>query len=81
MGIEYKRNQAYFKDMVTADDAEPFLDWLQKQKKAKISLSKVSHIHTAVLQVLMAGDFVIQSWPKDNSLLNWLTEALKENKK
>lgn len=77
MGIDYKKNRAYFKDTVTLDDAEPLLNWLQKQKKAEISFFKVSHIHTAVLQVLMAGEFVVTAWPKDKILQSWVKGALE----
>lgn len=77
MGIEYKKKRAYFKDTVTADDAEPLLQWLQKQKKPEISFSEASHLHTAVLQVLMAGDFIVTAWPKEANLFQWLKEALE----
>ena len=39
MGIEFTRNLAQFRDVVSVDEAEGLLEWLQKNPAARIDLS------------------------------------------
>jgi len=59
------------------EEAEPLLEWLQKKPKAKVDLSKCTHLHTANLQVLMAAKPDVANWPEDIELRAWLEAALK----
>lgn len=77
MPIEYKRKQAIFQDIVSVEDAEELLGWLQKRTSAKVNLSACTHLHPANLQVLMAAKTQIAAWPKDKDLHAWLESALK----
>jgi hypothetical protein len=54
MGIRYLKKHASLEDIVTVEDAEPLLEWLKKQRKPAVNLSKCKHLHAAALQVLMA---------------------------
>ena len=76
MGIEYKKNLAVFSDVVSVEDAEALLEWMQKKSAARVDLSACTHLHPANLQVLMAAKPVISSWPKDAGLASWLKPAL-----
>jgi hypothetical protein len=76
MAIEYKKNQAVFSDVVSVDEAEPLLDWLQNKNSPKIDLSSCSHLHPANLQVLIAAKIQIAVWPKDENLRAWLQTVL-----
>ncbi|TCT23022.1 hypothetical protein [Thiobaca trueperi] len=76
MTIEFKRNLAVLRDMVTVEEAEGLLEWLQKKPTAKVDLGACVHLHAANLQVLMAAKPVIQVWPADAALRLWLESAL-----
>lgn len=53
MAIRYLKKHAALEDIVTVEDAETLLDWLKKQPKPAVNLSKCQHMHAAVLQVLL----------------------------
>ena len=36
MAIEYKKNQALFRDVVSVEEAEGLLEWLQKKSSARV---------------------------------------------
>jgi hypothetical protein len=76
MPIEYKKNLAVFSDMVSVEEAETLLEWLQKKSAARVDLSACTHLHPANLQVLMAAKAAISAWPADAGLAAWLKSAL-----
>ncbi len=76
MAIAYTKKQAVFSDVVSVDEAEGLLEWLQKNAAARIDLAQCSHLHPANLQVLMAARPVISAWPADTQFANWLKSAL-----
>jgi hypothetical protein len=76
MAIEYKKSLAIFRDVVSVDDAETLLDWLQKRPAARVDFSACSHVHPANLQVLMAAKTPVVEWPKDAVFADWLKSAL-----
>jgi len=77
MPIEFKKNQAVFREVVSVEEAEGLLGWLQKKSSAKVDLTACTHLHPANLQVLMAATPRIASWPKDANLRAWLETVLK----
>lgn len=77
MAIEYKKKLAIFRDVVSVDEAEGLLEWLQNKPAAKIDLEDCTHLHPANLQVLMAAKNRIIAWPDDVDLCAWLEPALK----
>lgn len=77
MAIEFRKNQAIFRDVVSVDEAEGLLEWLQNKPSARIDLTGCTHLHPANLQVMMATKCRIASWPADENLYAWLEPALK----
>jgi hypothetical protein len=77
MPIEFTTDQAIFRDIASVEEAESLLEWLQKTPRAKINLAACTHLHTANLQVLMAAQPEIASWPENIELRAWLEAALK----
>jgi len=77
MPIEYAEKQAVFRDVVSVDEAEGLLEWLQDARSAEADLSCCSHLHPANLQVLMAAEIAITAWPENANLRAWLETALK----
>ena len=69
-------------DTVTADavptveDALPLLEYLQSQAGARVDLGACTHLHTAVLQVLMAARPTMVTLPRDAFLARWLPGVL-----
>ena len=76
MSLEFKRNLVLFKDVVSVEEAEVLLEWLQKKNVVKVDFSDCSHLHTANLQVLMAAKVTIKAWPKEAVFATWLQSAL-----
>jgi len=76
MPITYRKKSAIFDSLVTVEDAEDLLQWIQKNPQGKVDLSGCTHLHAANLQVLMATRIAIVALPKDAALKNWLTAAL-----
>lgn len=77
MPIEFKKNLAVFKDVVSVEEAEVLLNWLQNNTTGKVNLASCTHLHPANLQVLMAAAANIVARPKDENLAGWLLTALK----
>jgi hypothetical protein len=76
MPITYRRKTVFFQSMVTVEDAEDLLQWIQKNPQGEVNLYDCTHLHTANLQVLMATRIAVVAWPKDAAFKNWLTAAL-----
>jgi hypothetical protein len=77
MTITFKKGSVIFSDMAGGDDAESLLEWLQKHPKGKINLSACTHLHPAILQVLMAVKCSNYSKPKDRLFAAWIDSALQ----
>ncbi len=78
MGIVYEDQRVYCNDIVTVEEAEGLLDWLQRHPKAEVDLTACQHLHAANLQVLMAVNPAIAAWPEDAEFSLWLKSALGE---
>ena len=76
MTIEYKKKSVVLEGAVSVEAAEDLLQWHQNNPKGRIDLSACTHLHAAVLQVLMASQMVVSAWPHDEDLKTWLTAAL-----
>jgi hypothetical protein len=77
MGLTFRRKVAVLSDTVSVEDAEPLLDWLNRQKGAKVDLAACTHLHPANLQVLLAAGVEIKAWPADTRLTSWLRTVLR----
>ncbi len=79
MTIEYVKNRAHFRDVVSVEDAEALLAWIQTKSKPRIDLADCTHAHPANIQVLMATRPTISAWPRDEDLARWIQSALASN--
>lgn len=77
MGIAYADKGATLTDIVTVEDAEGLLEWLQSHPHGALDLAECSHLHAANLQVMMAARPTIASWPRDAAFADWLRHALQ----
>ncbi|MBB5944172.1 MULTISPECIES: hypothetical protein [Xanthomonas] len=76
MPIAYRKRSATLAGVVSVEDAETLLAWLQANRNAKLNCADCEHLHTAVLQALMATQAGVSAWPKDSQLRQWLHSAL-----
>lgn len=76
MTITYTKSKAVLSAVVSVEETEDLLAWLQAHPKGKLDLSSCAHLHAANLQVLMAARPSIAAWPKDAGFAVWLRAAL-----
>jgi hypothetical protein len=60
------------------EDAEPLLGWLQADRGLIVDLTGAEHLHTSVLQVLMAVRPALIGTVRDAFIREWLTPAFSE---
>lgn len=75
MAIRYKDHIAVLEDHCSVEEAESFLEWMKQQSEPMVDLGGCSHLHAAILQVLLALRPVILVPPEDSFLrrlpLDW----------
>lgn len=76
MPIEYRKKEVLLREVVSVDDAEALLEYLQKKPAARVDLSACTHVHPANLQVLLAAKTRVAHWPTDADLRAWLQSVL-----
>lgn len=76
MSIEYRKKEVLLREVVSVDDAEALLEYLQKKPAARVDLSACTHVHPANLQVLLAAKTRVAHWPTDADLRAWLESVL-----
>ena len=76
MGIRYLKKHAALEGAVSAEDAEALVAWLRTAqlagKPAAVHLGRCEHLHSAVLQVLLALKPKVAAPPADR----WLAGVL-----
>jgi hypothetical protein len=77
MTITYNKTRAVFGPVVGYEEAEPLLEWLQKYPRGKVDLGACTHLHPALLQVLMAARCIPSVKPQDATLATWIASALE----
>jgi hypothetical protein len=76
MSMKLNRRTARLAGVISVEDAEPLLQWLQQYPKGRVDLSRCTHIHAASLQALMVARPFVAAWPGDEGLAVWLRSAL-----
>ncbi len=77
MPLEFKRNIALLREVVSIEEAETLLEWLQKKANPKVDLAGCHHLHPANLQILLAAHVTVIAWPADAVFAGWLQSVLK----
>ncbi|MBI0331721.1 hypothetical protein [Burkholderia plantarii] len=77
MPVEYHEGAATLAGVISVEDAEPLLAWLQANPDAELDCVDCEHLHAAVLQALMATHAGISGWPSNPQLRQWLQAALE----
>jgi hypothetical protein len=61
----------------TIDDAETLLSFIQLRSGAHVDVSAATHVHAAILQILLAHKPLLTGTPSDTFLAAWLIPALE----
>lgn len=68
---------AVLEGAVTVEDAETFTAWLRQTPAARVNLRKCTHLHTAVLQAMLAAGVKVSVPPTDPFLTTWVLPLLE----
>lgn len=78
MPIECKKKVAYLRGVCAVEEAETLLAWLNDTPGARINMKECEHLHTAVLQVLLAAKPPLSAPPQNEFLARWLGASLQK---
>lgn len=74
MPIDFASLPVRLHGLVAADDADALFDHLQRHPGAALDLADCSHVHPAVLQVMLHAGTTICAWPRETTLARWLRQ-------
>jgi hypothetical protein len=77
MPVVIERNLARFVDICTVEEAMTVHEWLLAHKTARIDLSACTHLHTSLLQLLLAVRPKLAAPPADAFLAAWVAPLLQ----
>ncbi|WP_370261816.1 hypothetical protein [Limnobacter sp.] len=76
MSLTFNENLATVQDTATVEDAEQLLGWALVTENPQLDLRACTHVHAAVLQVMMALEIPVLHAPEDPNFNRWLQAAL-----
>ncbi len=76
MPVSYKKTVAVLEGICSVEEAEGLLEWLVQHPRGKVNLKHCEHLHSAVLQVLMALRPTLSAPPADPDMAAWLLPAI-----
>jgi hypothetical protein len=76
MPLEFRRSEVCLSGSCTAEEALDLAEWLAKRKRPKANLAECTHMHSALLQTLLAYKPQISAPPADAFLATWVMPAL-----
>jgi hypothetical protein len=76
MAIRYEGDLARLDATCTVEEALELADWLRAQADPRVDLASCAHLHTAVLQTLLALRPRIAGPPADPFLARWVAPLL-----
>lgn len=77
-GIRYEDGRAVLEGVCTVEEADSLLEWLQDDPRRPVDWTDCDHLHTAVLQVLLAVGPPLIGEPRDPFLARWVAPRLRE---
>lgn len=75
MGIRFEDNLAVLEDFCTVAEAEGLLEWLLVHPHGEVDMSACRHIHSAILQVLLAAGRMMLP-PHEDFLRRWIWPSM-----
>jgi len=77
MAIEFKNDCIFFSETIEVEQAEDVLTWRQENLCCGVDFSQCSHIHPAVIQVLLSAGLPALRWPANEQLSMWLHSVMQ----
>jgi len=77
MGLNLNHKIARFSGICPVEDAGALHAWVQAQERPRADLSDCEHLHTALLQILLARHVEVTGLPKDPWLREWLAPLVR----
>lgn len=65
MTIKYTNDLAIFEGACRLNEAEPLYEWLKQNPNGKLDLTDCTHIHTAIMQIILLAKPLIVAGPAD----------------
>jgi hypothetical protein len=78
MPLVFTETQVRFEAVCTVEDALPLLEYLKANAAPEVDLSACTHLHTALLQLLLAVRPRLASPPADPTLARWVAPLLSD---
>ncbi|MCM2475041.1 hypothetical protein HGO38_16295 [Rhizobium sp. CG5] len=75
MPAKFDTTKAELYENCTVEDAEPIFDWLRKTAAGVLDVAHVTHLHTAVLQTIMATGNTVGGLPADHFVAECIRQA------
>lgn len=75
MAMVMMDNVAFLEEICAVEEAEALLDWLRQTVTPQVDLSRCEHVHTSVLQTLLAVRPAIVGVPLDPLMVRLLGSA------
>jgi ABC-type phosphate/phosphonate transport system substrate-binding protein len=75
MPFKFADKMVTAEESCTVEDAMPLLEYLQSHRGAKVDLGPSTHLHTSVVQVLLAARPKIVAFPREAFLARWLSQV------
>jgi hypothetical protein len=72
VSLQLGSRTAVLEGVVTVEDAEPLAAWLRTTRDPRVNLRRCTHVHTAVLQCLLAAGVTVSVPPADPFLKAWV---------
>jgi len=72
MPIKYKKTVVLCEGHCEIEEADELLAWFIENPKGKINFKQLTQLHTALLQVIMAIQPQVSSWPENLHVCAWL---------
>lgn len=82
MPVRYAENRATFDGEVSVHEVESLQEWLQERLSDSpiIDLAAATHLHCAVVQVILTVPHLVEHWPANPELATWLESMVSHSK-
>jgi hypothetical protein len=76
MPLEFARSEVTLHGACGAEEALELVEWLAKKRRARVNLGDCTHLHSALLQTLLAFGPAISVPPHEPFLARWIVPLL-----
>lgn len=77
MPITYKTNVVVMEGVCGIEDGDELLQWLIDHPKGKLNLKQTTHIHTALLQIILCHSPTVSVYPEDSSFKRLWSDSIE----